>query len=114
VASYGPPVKGFTFKGDRQMREGNDWWRRINTPEDRGGHGCWTVAPADGRLPVLKRHALGEGLEILGSADVLPLWASTPDGFRLRQTGSIREPDPLRDCPAWLLQAFGARWQAVG
>jgi hypothetical protein len=96
------------------MREGTAWWRNIDTPEDRGGYGCWTVAPSDGRLPVLKRHALAEGLEILASSDVLPLWASTPDNWTLKQNSSIREPDPLRDCPAWLLQVFGAKWQGVG
>jgi hypothetical protein len=53
TAPPGPPIKAFSSKGDRQLREGAAWWRRINTPPDRGGFLAWTVAPADGKLPVL-------------------------------------------------------------
>jgi hypothetical protein len=114
TAPPGPQIKSFSAKGDRQLREGAAWWRQINTPEDRGGYGCWTVSmTADGRLPALKRHRLGDGLEILGTDDALPLWAATADGWLLRQQGKIREPDPIRDCPGWLLEAFGAKWRAV-
>jgi hypothetical protein len=113
TAPEGPPIKSFSAKGDAQLREGIEWWRKINTPPDRGGWLCWTVAPADGRLPVLRRHGLGDGLGVLGSDDVVPLWASTPDNWTLKQSGSVREPDPVRDCPAWLLEVFGARWAAV-
>jgi hypothetical protein len=76
---------------------------------------CWTVAPADGRLAVTKRRRLADGLEVLASDDVLPLWAQSADGWLLRQSGKIREPDPVKDIPAWLLNGpFGAQWQAVG
>jgi hypothetical protein len=109
----GPPIKAFSAKGDRQLAEGVAWWRQVNTPPDRGGYLCWTVAPDQGRLHVLRRHQLAEGLQVLASDDVLPLSASSPDRWTLRQSGSIREPDPVRDCPAWLLGVFGAKWRAV-
>jgi hypothetical protein len=50
------------------------------------------------------------GLQILDSGDVLPLWAQSADGWLLRQSGKLREPDPVRDCSAWLLNGpFGAK-----
>jgi hypothetical protein len=113
TAPEGPPVKSFSFKGDRQMRESVEWWKKVNTPEDRGGWLCWTVPASDGRLPALRRHPLAEGLEVLGSDDVLPLWATTADNWTLRQSGSIRQPNPVTDCPAWLLERFGAKWAAA-
>jgi hypothetical protein len=113
TAPEGPPMKAFSAKGDAQLREGVEWWRKINTPPDRGGFLCWTASSADGRLPVLARHALGDGLQLLASDDVLPLWAATPDNWKLKQSGSIREPDPVRDIPGWLLEVFGAKWRAV-
>jgi hypothetical protein len=33
--------------------------------------------------------------------------------LQLKQDGSIRDPDPVRDCPAWPLEVFGAKWRAV-
>jgi hypothetical protein len=62
---------------------------------------------------VLRRRVLGDGLQVLGSDDVLPLWAATGDNWKLKQSGSIREPDPVRDCPGWLLETFGAKWAAT-
>jgi hypothetical protein len=68
TAPPGPPVKSFSAKGDKQLREGSAWWRQINTPPDRGGYSCWTVAPhrrrgvADFQAPPVGRRPPGPGL----------------------------------------------------
>jgi hypothetical protein len=67
--------------------------------------------PRRREAPGPQRRRLGDGLEILASDDVLPLYASADGGWLLRQSGKLREADPVRDCPAWLLNGpFGARW----
>jgi hypothetical protein len=95
------------------MREGVERWQQVNTPPDKGGWLVWTVAPAEGRLPALERRDLATGVAVLASDDVVPLWAAAPDRWTLTQDGSIREPDPVRDYPSWLLEWFGAKWKAV-
>jgi hypothetical protein len=89
-------------------------WRKVNTPVDRGGWLYWTVGPQQGRLPTLRHRTLGAGVVVLADSDVLPLWAATPQGWRLQQDALVPEPDPHRDAPGWLLERFGAKWTAAG
>jgi hypothetical protein len=108
------PMRSFAFKGSKEMDEAAEAVRRANRGEDKGGWLCWTVGPADGRLPTLKHRQLAAGLVVMGSNEVLPLSSRTPQNWTLSQSGGFREPDPVHDCPGWLLDVFGAKWQAVG
>jgi hypothetical protein len=110
----GPPVRSYGFKGDREMREVAEAMRQRFQGKDRGGWLIWTFAAADGRLPVVKAREFGDGLEVLGGEEVVPLWAPAPDGSLLRQDGRVREPGPVTDIPRWLLETFGvSKWEKV-
>jgi hypothetical protein len=111
----GPPFRSYAFKGDREMREAAEAMRQRLQGKDRGGHLLWTcAADADGRLPIVKGRELSPGLAVLASTEVVPLWASLPDGSVLRQDGRVREPDPVTDLPRWLLEVFGvSKWERV-
>jgi hypothetical protein len=108
-----PPIRGVAFKGDREMREAAEQLRQVSMGPDKGGWLLWTVLVADGRLPVVKRQELAAGLTVMGSGEVVPLWARSADGFTLKQDGSVRQPDPVTACPPWLLAVFGAKWERV-
>jgi hypothetical protein len=76
----------------------------------------WSISPgADGRLPVQNRAVLVDGVTVLGSREVVPMWAMRPeDGATLKQVDPIQQPDPNRDCPRWLLHEFGvSKWEKV-
>lgn len=107
-----PVMRSVTSKGNRQMNEGAEWLRRVNQGTDRGGWLVWTVPAVGGRLPGLKHRQLAAGLAVLGTDEVVPLWAASSDGFVLRQDGSVRQANPVTDCPPWLLESFGAKWAA--
>jgi hypothetical protein len=97
------------------MREAAERLRLMNQGKDRGGWLAWSAGPDEkGRLPVLSRHELAAGLEVMASTDALPLWARrADDGSVLKQDGRIREPDANNDLPAWLAEVFGAKWERV-
>jgi hypothetical protein len=96
-----------TTRGDREMREAAEQLRLLNQGKDRGGWLVWSAGPDEkGRLPLVKGHPLGAGLDVLDSASVVPLWARGADGATLKQDGRVREVDANNDLPAWLADTF--------